>query len=84
MTHRKLPGSMDWAYLVDDRDFCYAVATACTEAIKQFGFYGYRYSTESQSIKIYQLLFLKAYALGNMDARELAAVDQGGVLQIEF
>jgi len=63
-------------YIVDDRDFCYAVAKACTEAIKHFGFYGYRYSTESQPIKIHQLLFLKAYALGNMEARELTVVDE--------
>ena len=62
-------------YTADDRDFCYAVAKACTEAIKQFGFYGYHYSTESQPIDIYQLLFLKAYALGNMEARELTEVD---------
>ena len=64
-------------HAVNDRDFCYAVAKACTEAIKEFGFYGYRYSTESEPIKIHQLLFLKAYALGNMDARNLIVVDEG-------
>ena len=48
---------------------------ACTEAIKEFGFYGYRYSTESEPIKIHQLLFLKAYALENMEVRELTVVD---------
>ena len=47
------------------------------KAIKRFGFYGYRYSTESEPIKIHQLLFLKAYALGNMEARELTVVDEG-------
>ena len=77
-----LRSSMDYGktyqeYTVNDRDFCYAVAKACTEAIKEFGFYGYRYSTESQPIKIHQLLFLKAYALGNMDARDLTVVDEG-------
>ena len=64
-------------FTANDRDFCYAVAKACTEAIKEFGFYGYRYSTESEPIKIHQLLFLKAYALGNMDARELTVIDEG-------
>ena len=77
-----LRSSMDYGktyeeYLVDDRDFCYAVAKACTETIKQFGFYGYRYSTESEPIKLHQLLFLKAYALGNMGARELIVLDEG-------
>ena len=76
-----LRSSMDYGktyqeYSVNDRDFCYAVAKACTEAIKEFGFYGYRYSTESEPIKIHQLLFLKAYALGNMEARELFVVDE--------
>ncbi len=77
-----LRSSMDYGktykeHFVNDRDFCYAVAKACTEAIKQFGFYGYRYSTESEPIKIHQLLFLKAYALSNMEARELTVVDDG-------
>lgn len=77
-----LRASMDYGktyqeYSVNDRDFCYAVAKACTEAIKKFGFYGYHYSTESEPIKIHQLLFLKAYALGNMDARDLIVVDEG-------
>ncbi|MBQ7005252.1 MAG: hypothetical protein IJN68_02350 [Clostridia bacterium] len=63
-------------FTVDDKEFCYAVAKACTEALKEFGFYGYRYSTESEPIKIHQLLFLKAYALGNMEARELIMVDE--------
>ena len=62
-------------YVINDRDFCYAVAKACTEVLKKFGFYGYHYSTESEPIKIYQLLFLKAYALGNMEARELIILD---------
>ena len=64
------------AFTVDDKDFCYAVAKACTEALKKFGFYGYRYSTESEPIKIHQLLFLKAYALENTEARELFMVDE--------
>lgn len=77
-----LRASMDYGktyqeYSVNDRDFCYAVAKACTEVIKEFGFYGYRYSTESEPIKIHQLLFLKAYALGNTDARDLIVVDEG-------
>lgn len=63
-------------YRVNDKEFCYAVAKACTEVIKQFGFYGYRFSTEGEPIMIHQLLFLKAYALNNLEARELTAVDE--------
>ncbi|MBP5780000.1 MAG: hypothetical protein J6X34_02050, partial [Clostridia bacterium] len=28
-----------YAYLIDGRDLCYAVAKACTEAIRKYGFY---------------------------------------------
>ena len=63
-------------YNVNDRDFCYAITKAYTEALKKFGFYGFRYSTEGEPVMIHQLLFLKAYALGNMDARELIVVDE--------
>ena len=58
-------------FKVDGRDFCYAVAKGCTEVLKKFGFYGYKYSTESDYFIIHQLLFIKAYALGNMESRKL-------------
>lgn len=63
-------------YTVNDRDFCYAVAKAYTEAIKKFGFYGFRYSTEGEPVMLHQLLFIKAYALGNTEARYLTVVDE--------
>ena len=63
-------------YIVNDRDFCYAVSKACTEAIKRFGFYGYQYSTGGDLIQMHQLLFLKAYALGKMQARQLKVLDK--------
>ena len=68
-------GRKNKTYTVNSRDFCYAVAKACTEVIKEFGIYGYRFSTESEPISLHQLLFLKAYALGNTEARELIIVD---------
>ena len=63
-------------YSVDGRDFCYAISKACTKVLKDFGFYGYKYSTEGEPIILYQLLFLKAYALGNKEARELFVVEE--------
>ncbi len=57
------------------KDLCYAVAKACTEILKEYGFFGYRYSTEYDWFKIYQLLFIKAYALDNMESRKLIATD---------
>ena len=64
-------------YTVDDRDFCYAVTKAYTEVLKKFGFFGYVYSTEGDTVMLHQFLFLKAYALGNMEARELTEAEDG-------
>ena len=64
-------------FILNDKDFCYAVAKACTEVLKEFGFYGYRYSTKSQPINLHQLLFIKAYALGSMESRNLTTVKIG-------
>ena len=61
-------------YTVDGRDLCYAVAKACTEALKKYGFKGYLKSTSGydlgDSIDIEKLLFIKAYALGVLDVRK--------------
>ena len=58
-------------YTLKTKDFCYAVAKACTEVLKKYGFYGYRYSTEYDHFILYQLLYIKSLALGNFEAREL-------------
>lgn len=61
-------------YTVDGRDLCYAIAKGCTEALKKYGFMGYKKSTGMQSpgdsFNITQLLFIKAYALNAMEVRE--------------
>ena len=61
-------------YVVDGRDLCYAVAKGCTEAIKKYGLLGYTKSTSNQyygdTINIKDLLFIKAYALDALEARE--------------
>lgn len=60
-------------YTVKTKDLCYAVAKACTEVLKEYGFYGYRYSTELDYFKLHQLLYIKSFALTNFDARELTS-----------
>ena len=62
-------------YTVDGRDLCYAIARGCTEAIKKYGFTGYRESTGMQypgdTFDIHELLFIKAYALDSLDVRKM-------------
>ncbi len=62
-------------YTIDGRDLCYAIAKACTEALKKYGFLGYYYSSGGQypgdSFCIEDLLFIKAYALNALDVREV-------------
>ena len=63
-------------YTVKTKDLCYAVAKACTEVLKEYGFYGYRYSTEHDYFEIHQLLYIKLFALLNFDARVLRSKDK--------
>ncbi len=56
-------------FSVNTRDFCYAVAKACTDVLKDFGFYGYRLATEWDYFKIHQLLYIKALALDCLEMR---------------
>lgn len=63
-------------YTVKTQDLCYAVAKACTEVLKEYGFYGYRYSTEQDYFKLHQLLYIKSVALLNFEARELTSDDE--------
>lgn len=63
-------------FTVNDKDLCYAVAKACTEVLKEYGIYGYRYSTEYDNFDLHKLLFIKAYALDCMEVRELAHITE--------
>ena len=71
-------GTMNVLYTVDGRELCYAIARGCTEAIKKYGFVGYRQSSGMQdpgdSFDVHELLFVKAYALNAMDIRERTVV----------
>ena len=72
-------------YTLKTKDFCYAVAKACTEVLKKYGFYGYRYSTEYDYFILHQLLYIKCFALGNFEARELTPNrENAGALQTSF
>ena len=71
-------------YDVKTKDFCYAVAKACTEVLKKYGFYGYRHSTEYDYFILYQLLYIKCFALGNFEARGLIDSDDGFAKQTSF
>ncbi|MBR3356129.1 MAG: hypothetical protein IKG47_12415 [Oscillospiraceae bacterium] len=62
-----------YEYVVNYEDLCYAVADACTEALKEHGIYGYHYSSQYHDMNLRYLLFLKSVALRNMDARELTS-----------
>ena len=61
---------------MDGRDLCYAVAKACTEALKKYGFKGYLKSSGEQyvgdKIDLEMLLFIKAYALDAFEARSIS------------
>ena len=66
----------EYHYKIDGRDLCYAVAKACTRALKTYGIWGYYQSSASEIndrdyLNIEQLLFIKAYALDAMEVRSL-------------
>ena len=61
-------------FFVNEKDFCYAVAKACTEVLKEYGIYGYRYSTEYDNINLNHLIFIKAYALDCLEVRDFKNV----------
>lgn len=56
-------------FSISTKELCYAIAKACTEILKEYGFYGYRLVTEWDYFKIYQLLYIKAFALDCMEMR---------------
>lgn len=65
-------------YAVRYADFCYAVAKACTEALKKHGFGGYHQATYTQDMNVRELLFIKGIALGNLDACKLTPFRREG------
>ena len=57
-------------YHLNYEDLCYAVADACTKALKRHGFNGYHAATYEEDINVRYLLFMKAVGLHNMEACE--------------
>ena len=70
-------GDRQYAYTVRYRDFCYAVAKACTETLKSHGIYGYHYSVYQDDMHLRYLLFIKGVALDSLDARALTDMGEG-------
>jgi hypothetical protein len=66
-----------YSYKVRYKDFCYAVAKACTQTLKSHGIYGYHYSVYYNDINLRHLLFIKSVALDNFEARSLTFNDRG-------
>jgi hypothetical protein len=63
-------------FKMNDKDLCYAVAKACTDVLKQYGVYGYKYTTELDTFDFHKLLFIKARALDCLEVRELLKADE--------
>lgn len=69
-------------YNINGKDLCYAIAKACTKALKKYGIRGYSVSTtcnhalNREYFDINELLFVKAYALNAMHVRELYEVER--------
>ena len=59
-------------------DLCYAVADACTKALKKHGFNGYHAATYEEDVNVRFLLFLKAVGLRNMEACETTWYQEKG------
>ena len=59
------------------KDLCYAVAKAYTKALKEYGFYGYHFSTYHENIDVNHLLYLKAVALDCLEVKEWSTHPSG-------
>lgn len=67
-----------YSYQVRYADLCYAVADAATRALKKHGIYGYHHSVYCKDMNLRHLLFLKAVALDNYEARTLTCYEEKG------
>ncbi len=67
-----------YEYTVPYKDMCYAVADACTKALKKHGFLGFHKATYYEDMSIRYLLLIKAIALGNLEACEVQYYKEKG------
>ena len=65
-------------YEVAYEDLCYAVADACTKALKKHGIWGYYHAIYNPDMNLRYLLFLKSVALNNFEARKLTFYEEKG------
>lgn len=68
----------EYNYCVKYEDLCYAVADACTRALKKHGFTGYNRATYTEDLNLRQLLFVKSIALGVPDTCNLTYYEEKG------
>lgn len=77
-------GEEKYDFTVSYRDFCYAVAKCFTDALKQYGFYGYDTRSYTDRIIVRQLLIIKAYALGILSTKISACWELGDEWNLDF
>lgn len=66
-------------YLLRYEDLCYAVADACTKALKKLGFNGYHTATYYGDLNMRVLLFLKAVGLQCPEECEITESQEEGI-----
>ena len=64
--------TQEFKYIVSYKEFCYALAKACTELLKKYGINGFHQSYWDGEINLRHLLFIKAVAL---DADDMIKVE---------
>lgn len=67
----------EYSYTVRYKDFCYAVAKACTKVLKSHGIYGYHHSVYMDDLNLRHLLLIKAVALDAFEVRQLTDNEEG-------
>lgn len=77
-------GEEKYDFTVSYRDFCYAVAKCFTDALKQYGFYGYDTGSYTDRIVVRHLLIVKAYALGILSTRISSDRTIGDIWNLSF
>ena len=69
---------MDNEWTVPYKEFCYAVAKGCTDALKKHGMLGYHQSVYYDDLNLRYLLRIKAIALDRLDALEMIHSKENG------
>ncbi len=65
--------TLHYTFSLSYKALCYAVAKACTQVIKTFGFFGYHQAVYEWDMNLRYLLFIKAIALDCLDTISLSS-----------